>query len=203
MSVFGVTTTADGPQLSTWLFLGGLAGASAGVLWLHALSLRGYRPPAPRDDLVSEERFLADRPHDPQLDLGRGWTSTDDPYAMWHLWYLPRRRELVGSRMAAMPHPASLLHAPGRVGRTSTISLSFERDGERLPWEAGDGRRWAVTGMKVLADGVDRPHELAIQLLRDQPHGLDRLCDGTRAAPRPATDRSDEAAETRPPADGC
>ena len=171
----------DGPTLSTWLFLGGLALTAGVVLLLFRWSISGYRPPEPRGDLVEVDPFWVARDHLRQVDLGNGWRSVDDPYAMWHLWSLPTRRELVGMRMAAMPHPAAMGLA-GRSGKSlrDPVGLTFEEEGRQVPWEAGPGHRLAMTGMRTLAVDFDCPHHDLWIELRDADDGIDQLCGGTR-----------------------
>ena len=169
------------PTLSTWLFLGALALAAAGVLALFRWSISGYRPPEPRRDLSPVDPFWDSLDHARQVDLGNGWRSTDDPHAMWHLWSFPTRRELVGMRMAAMPHPSAMgigLRPGGAFRRP--VGLMFVEDGRRVPWEAGPGHRLAMTGMKALAVDFECPHRDVWAELRPLADGIDRLCGGTR-----------------------
>lgn len=169
-----------GPELSTWIFLGSLALGVWVVLAVLRWSISGYHPPEPREDLMAADLFWDVREGVRQIDLGRGWRSTDDPYAMWHLWSLPTRRELVGLRMGAMPHPSAMGFAGGRRGGgRAEIELTLEEDGRQVPWEAGPDHRLAMTGMHVLAADFDCPHHDVWGELRPLPDGIDQLCGGT------------------------
>ena len=156
----------DGPTLSTWLFLGGLALTAGVVLLLFRWSISGYRPPEPRGDLVEVDPFWVARDHLRQVDLGNGWRSVDDPYAMWHLWSLPTRRELVGMRMAAMPHPAAMGLA-GRSGKSFTGS--GRADGR------GGGSPGAVGGRAGPPARDDGDEDTRCRLRLPAPRPLDRV----------------------------
>ena len=75
--------------MSTWIFLGVLALATFVVLGFYGLSISGWKAPAPRTDLAAPGHFVRMRGVENEIDLGRGWLSTDDPDAAWHLWWIP------------------------------------------------------------------------------------------------------------------
>jgi hypothetical protein len=146
-------------------------------------SISGYHPPEPREDLTQVDPFWDSFDHVRQVELGNGGRSTDDSFAMWHLWSFPGRRELVGMRMAAMPHPSAMGFG-SRSGRSlrDPVRLTFEEDGRQVAWEAGPGHRLAMTGMKVLAVEFECPHRDVWGELRTAPDGIDQLCGGTGPA---------------------
>jgi hypothetical protein len=175
--------SSAGPELSTWLFLGALALTAGVALALLRWSISGYHPPEPREDLTQVDPFWDSFDHVRQVELGNGGRSTDDSFAMWHLWSFPGRRELVGMRMAAMPHPSAMGFG-SRSGRSlrDPVRLTFEEDGRQVAWEAGPGHRLAMTGMKVLAVEFECPHRDVWGELRTAPDGIDQLCGGTGPA---------------------
>ena len=81
--------------MSTWIFLGVLALATFAVLGFYGLSISGWKAPAARTDLATPGHFVRMRGAENEIDLGRGWRSTDDPDAAWHLWWIPTTTEIV------------------------------------------------------------------------------------------------------------
>jgi len=161
------STPADtGADLSTWLFLATLGAATAGVLVFYGRSIRGWTPPAPRTDLVTPEHFTRMRGTEPEVDLGKGWRSTDDPGAAWHLWWLPRRGEIVGLRYAAAPPPPGPAYLGAVYGRTPLDPVGVHH----------------FTGMRVLGHTEARPSRAWCDFLRARPDGLDELTGGTHVA---------------------
>lgn len=155
----------QGSDLSTWLFLGGLAGATLAVLAFYGRAIRGWVAPEPRTDLVTPEHFVRMRGGDHEIDMGRGWRSTDDPGAAWHLWWTAANGEIVGLRYAAQPPPPGPAYFNPVHGRTLLDPVGVHH----------------FTGMRVLGRS-DRPlpHGLC-ERLRVTPDGLDVLTGGTRA----------------------
>jgi hypothetical protein len=160
-----VLAAEGGADLSTWLFLGALGGATLAVLGFYGASIRGWSPPRARPDLVTPSHFDRVRGPAPEVDLGRGWRSTDDPGAAWHLWWMPATGELVGLRTSALPPPPGPFYL-GPVGPAN-------------PLDAVGVHKY--TGMKVLGHLGDRPPRALVEDLRDRPDGLDLLTGGTRA----------------------
>jgi len=167
------TVTDSGADLSTWLFLGALAGATAAVLVFYARAIRLWKPPAPRTDLVSPDHLTRMRGVESEVDLGRGWRASDDPGAAWHLYWMPGSGDIVGLRTSELPPP------PG--------PFYFGSIGTRSPLDAYGVHKF--TGMKVLGRSGDRPTKSLCEELRPRPDGLDLFTGGTRSpAPREADD---------------
>ncbi len=156
-------TSAD---LSTWLFLGALAGATVAALAAYGRAIRGWTPPEPRTDLVSPEHFTRMRGVESEVDLGRGWRSTDDPGAAWHLYWLPSSGDIVGIRTSELPPP------PG--------PFYFGSIGTRSPLDGFGVHK--LTGMKLLGHSGDRPTRAECEELRLRADGLDLFTGGTGAA---------------------
>lgn len=148
--------------MDTWIFLGVLAAVSIGSVAFYGWAISAYREPAPRDDIEAIAVFLADRMEENEFDLGRNWRSTDDPDAMWHLWWVPETGELVGLRMGAVPAPPSLRY-------TTRLPSALRSGLANIPY----------SGMKVLGHLDHRPSLGLCNQLRELPHGLDVLCGGT------------------------
>jgi len=150
--------------VDTWIFLGSLFAASVGVLAFYGWAISAYRPPQPRNDLLSPAEFQRDRSGETEVDLGRDWHSTDDEGATWHLWWVPQTGEIVGLRVGAMPPPVgSLWSASSHTMRDTAYSTP------------------TFTGMKVLGHLEHRPSRGLCEQLRQLPNGLDILCNGTHA----------------------
>lgn len=152
------------PDLSTWMFLGALAAATAGVLAFYGRAISGWHPPEPRTDLVSPGHFVRMRGAEQEVDLGKGWLSTDDPGAAWHLWWTPTTGAIIGLRYAALPPPPGPYYLGSYHGRTLLDPVGVHH----------------FTGMKVLGMSGDRPTWAECESLRHLPDGLDRLTGGTR-----------------------
>lgn len=152
--------------MSTWLFLGVLAAATVLVLAFYGASITAWRPPAPRTDLVSPEHFIRMRGNDDEIDLGRGWRSTDDPDASWHLWWVPTSGEVVGLRTSALPPPPGPFYLGSVHGRSPLDPVGVHH----------------FSGMRVLGRCEHRPTRAACDVLRTQPDGIDLLCGGTHGA---------------------
>jgi hypothetical protein len=152
--------------VSTWLFLGALALATVGVLAFYGAAISGWNSPAPRTDLVSPEHFVRMRGVDDEIDLGRGWRSTDDPDAAWHVWWVPASGELIGLRTSELPPPPGPFYLGSVHGRSPLDPVGVHR----------------FAGMRVLGHSETRPSRSACDVLRPQPDGLDLLCGGTHGA---------------------
>jgi len=163
-------------DLSTWLFLGSLAGATAAVLVFYGRAIRLWRPPAPRTDLVSPDHLTRMRGVESEVDLGRGWRATDDPGAAWHLYWMPGSGDIVGLRTSELPPP------PG--------PFYFGSVGTRSPLDAYGVHKF--TGMKVLGTSGDRPTKALCEELRPRPDGLDLLVGGTRPPGEPGWEADDD-----------
>lgn len=150
--------------MATWLFLGVLALATFVVLAFYGSAISAWRPPSPRTDLVSPEHFVRMRGIDDEIDLGKGWRSTDDPDASWHVWWVPTSGEIVGLRTSALPPPPGPFYLGSVHGRS--------------PLDPAGVHHFA--GMRVLGRTDRRPPRSACDVLRPQPDGLDLLCGGTR-----------------------
>ncbi|MCU0312260.1 MAG: hypothetical protein MUE36_15110 [Acidimicrobiales bacterium] len=148
-------------ELATWVFLGGLAAATAAVLGFYGRTISAWQAPEPRTDLVSPGHFGRMRGVEQEVDLGTGWRSTDDPRAAWHLWWLPTTGDIV-------PGP---VHLGSYHGRTLLDPVGVHH----------------FTGMKVLGHSGDRPTRAGCEALRLRTDGLDLLTGGTRR-PAPAVD---------------
>jgi hypothetical protein len=170
----------NGFDPSTWIFLGALAGATAAVLAFYGRAISGWTPPEPRTDLVSPDHFTRMRGVEAEVDLGRGWRSTDDPGAAWHLYWMPGSGDIVGLRTSELPPP------PGPA--------YFGSVGTRSPLDAFGVHKF--TGMKVLGSSGDRPTRALCDELRPLPDGLDLLTGGTRPP-----DRDDESVDETDHAD--
>jgi hypothetical protein len=166
----------SGFDLSTWLFLGALAGSTVAVLAFYGRAIHGWRSPAPRTDLVTPGHITRMRGVEAEVDLGRGWRATDDPDAAWHLWWMPDSGDIVGLRTSELPPP------PG--------PFYFGSVGTRSPLDAYGVHKF--TGMKVLGRSGDRPTKVLCDELRPRPDGLDELTGGTHP-PADADDEGDEA----------
>jgi len=176
-----VSSTAVVEQdLSTWVFLGALAAATAGVLAFYGRAISGWHPPEPRTDLVSPGHFVRMRGDEQEVDLGRGWRATDDPSAAWHLWWTPSSGAIVGLRYSALPPPPGPAYLGAYHGHTLLDPVGVHH----------------FTGMKVLGRSDDRPTRAGCEDLRLLPYGLDLLTGGTRP-PDPVLDRPDEADDAR------
>jgi hypothetical protein len=158
-------------ELATWVFLGGLAAATAAVLGFYGRTISAWQAPEPRTDLVSPGHFGRMRGVEQEVDLGTGWRSTDDPRAAWHLWWLPTTGDIVGLRYAALPPPPGPVHLGSYHGRTLLDPVGVHH----------------FTGMKVLGHSGDRPTRAGCEALRLRTDGLDLLTGGTRR-PAPAVD---------------
>ncbi len=156
-----------GYPLSTWLFLGALAGATVAVLAAYGRAIHAWSPPQPRTDLVSPEHFTRMRGVESEVDLGRGWRSTDDPGAAWHLYWIPGSGDIVGLRTSELPPPPGPFYF-GSVGTRSALDAYGVHK---------------FTGMKVLGHSGDRPTRARCDELRPRPDGLDLLTGGTRPGP--------------------
>jgi hypothetical protein len=156
-----------GFDLSTWVFLGTLAGATAAVLVFYSRAIHLWTPPAPRTDLVSPDHITRMRGVETEVDLGRGWRATDDPGAAWHLWWMPSSGDIIGLRTSELPPP------PG--------PFYFGSVGTRSPLDAYGVHKF--TGMKVLGNSGDRPAKALCDELRPRPDGLDLFTGGTHPAP--------------------
>ena len=152
-----------GADLSTWLFLGTLGLATLAVLAAYGRAISGWKVPDSRVDLVSPEHFVRMRGAEAEIDLGRGWRSTDDPGAAWHLWWLPSSRIIIGLRTSALPPP------PGPVYLGSIYGHDL----------LGPNGVQKFTGMKVLGQAEVRPSRELCEELRARPDGLDLLTGGT------------------------
>lgn len=152
-------------DVDTWIFLGALALATVGVLAFYGWAISGYHPPEPRDDLIATTRFVEGRERESEINLGRNWRSTDDPGAMWHVWWSPRTGELLGLRMGALPPPPGPV---GMVGAGGTRDLRATLYNQ-LPY----------SGMKVLGHYDHRPPSELCDHIRQLHNGLDLLCGGT------------------------
>lgn len=161
--VVGAVPDSSGPTLSTWLFLGTLGAAALGVLAWFGWATKGYRPPALRPDLANPDHFYRVRGVQGEVDMGKGWRSTDDPHAAWHLWWVPATGEIIGLRYSELPPPVSPLLGAGGVPLT--------------PFSPGGVQR--ASGMRVLGTSGDRPPKLLCDELRPRPDGLDHLTGGT------------------------
>jgi hypothetical protein len=150
-------------NLSTWLFLGTLALATLAVLAAYGRSIRGWTPPEPRPDIVTPEHFVKMRGAESEVDLGRGWRSTDDPGAAWHLWWMPATGAIVGLRTSALPPPPGLWYT-GSLGARSLLDVRGVHK---------------FTGMKQLGLSEARPSRAWCEDLRGRPDGLDELTGGT------------------------
>lgn len=150
--------------METWLFLGALAAATALVLALYGRAISAWHPPSPRTDLVSPGHFVRMRGDETEIDLGTGWRSTDDPDAIWHLWWIPGSGELVGLRTSALPPPPGPFYLGSVNGRSPLDPVGVQH----------------FTGMRVLGHSSRRPDRLWCDSLRTAVDGLDRLCGGTR-----------------------
>ena len=137
----------SGFDLSTWVFLGTLAGATAAVLVFYSRAIHLWTPPAPRTDLVSPDHITRMRGVETEVDLGRGWRATDDPGAAWHLWWMPGSGDIIGLRTSELPPP------PG--------PFYFGSVGTRSPLDAYGVHKF--TGMKVLGNSGDRPTKAAVR----------------------------------------
>lgn len=160
MAVLAATSAHTEANASTWVFLGVFAVLTAGMLigWAEAIS--HYRPPAPRDDLVSPQRYYAVHGIHDEIDLGRQWRSTDDPGAYGHVWWLPESGRLIGVRTAMEPPPVA----------------RYANGGFRQ-WSWGPDHT-TISGMKTLGT-THRPDRHRADHLRLRPDGLDQLCGGT------------------------
>jgi hypothetical protein len=167
----------NGFDPSTWIFLGALAGATAAVLAFYGRAISGWVPPEPRTDLVTPDHFTRMRGVEAEVDLGRGWRSTDDPGAAWHLYWMPSSGDIVGLRTSELPPP------PGPA--------YFGSVGTRSPLDPFGVHKF--TGMKVLGSSGDRPTRAVCDELRPLPDGLDLLTGGTR--PSDGDDDFDDEAD--------
>ncbi len=157
------TVPVGAAQLSTWLFLGVLAATTLAVLAAYGRAIQGWSPPAPRTDLVSPEHFLRLRGAEPEVDLGRGWRSTDDPGAAWHLWWSSGTGDLIGLRYAALPPPPGPAYLGPVRGRTLLDPIGVHH----------------FTGVRVLGRRDAPPTRADCEALRARPDGLDVLTGGT------------------------
>jgi hypothetical protein len=155
--------TDSGTDLSTWLFLGALAGATVAALAFYGRAIHGWTPPEPRTDLVTPDHFTRMRGVESEVDLGRGWRATDDPGASWHLFWMPGSGDIVGLRTSELPPPPGPYYL-GSVGPRSVLDAYGVHK---------------FTGMKVLGSSGDRPTRALCEDLRPRPDGLDRLTGGT------------------------
>lgn len=169
----GAAVVESGADASTWIFLGSLAAATAGVLAFYGRAIAGWHPPGPRPDLVSPGHFVRMRGPEQEVDLGTGWRATDDPGAAWHLWWTPRTGEIVGLRYAALPPPPGPAHLGSYHGRTLLDPVGVHH----------------FTGMRILGYSDDRPSRLRCEALRPCPDGLDHLTGGTHQPVLVAPDR--------------
>jgi len=154
--------------MATWLFLGALALATFIVLAFYGMAISGWNSPAPRTDLVSPEHFVRMRGVSDEIDLGRGWRSTDDPDAAWHVWWVPSTGELIGLRTSALPPPPGPFYLGPVHGRSPLDPVGVHH----------------FAGMRVLGNSTTRPSRSACDELRSRPDGLDELCGGTHGAMR-------------------
>lgn len=152
--------------MDTWIFLGVLALATFGVLAFYGQAISAWRAPEPRTDLVSPGHFVRMRGEENEVDLGRGWRSTDDHDAAWHLWWIPASGEIIGLRTSELPPP------PGPVYMGSVNGHS--------PLDAVGVNHF--TGMRVLGRSGDRPTRTLCDELRPLPNGLDLFTGGTHSA---------------------
>ena len=166
MSELDLPLTAATARLSTWLFLGALGAATAGVLAFYGRSIQSWTVPSPRTDLVTPGHFVRMRGHQPEVDLGRGWRSTDDPGAAWHLWWSVGSGEVVGLRYSALPPPPGPVYFGSVSGRTLLDPIGVHH----------------FTGMRVLGHFERAPTRAECEALRGRPDGLDLLTGGTRGA---------------------
>ncbi|MCD9623287.1 hypothetical protein [Rhabdothermincola salaria] len=166
MTEVDLTFTAATARLSTWLFLGALGAATAGVLAFYGRSIQGWTGPAPRTDLVTPGHFVRMRGHHLEVDLGRGWRATDDPGAAWHLWWASGSGELVGLRYSALPPPPGPLYLGSVSGRTLLDPMGVHH----------------FTGMRVLGHCDRPPTRAECDELRGRPDGIDLLVGGTHGA---------------------
>ena len=152
--------------MSTWIFLGVLAFATFVVLGFYGLSISGWKPPAPRTDLATPGHFVRMRGADNEIDLGRGWRSTDDPDAAWHLWWIPSTTEIVGLRTSELPPPPGPFYMGPVHGRSPLDPVGVHR----------------FTGMRILGYCETRPSRSLCDELRPLPDGLDQFTGGTHSA---------------------
>lgn len=150
-------------ELTTWVFLGALAAATAGVLAFYGRTISVWSAPEARTDLVSPGHFGRMRGVEQEVDLGTGWRATDDPHAAWHLWWTPTTGDIVGLRYAALPPPPGPAYLGSYHGRTLLDPVGVHH----------------FTGMKVLGHSGDRPTRVECEALRLRPDGLDVLTGGT------------------------
>ncbi len=153
--------------MDTWIFLGVLALATFGVLAFYGKAISAWVPPAHRIDIVSPQHFVNMRGRETEFDLGRGWRSTDDRGAAWHLWWIPESGDLIGLRTSELPPPPSLRWAGMAYGRSVLDPVGMNQ----------------FTGMKVLGRFEHRPSKSLCEQLRTLPNGLDVLCGGTGNEP--------------------
>ena len=152
--------------MSTWIFLGLLALATTVVLGFYGWSISGWRAPAPRTDLATPGHFVRMRGAEDEVDLGRGWRSTDDPDAAWHLWWIPSTTEIVGLRTSELPPPPGPFYLGPVHGRSPLDPMGVHH----------------FTGMRILGHSASRPSRSLCEELRPQPDGLDRFTGGTHSA---------------------
>lgn len=149
--------------MSTWIFLGLLAVATVVVLGFYGRSISGWRPPAPRTDLATPGHFVRMRGNEDEIDLGRGWRSTDDPDAAWHLWWIPSTTEIVGLRTSELPPPPGPFYLSPVHGRSPLDPMGVHH----------------FTGMRILGRSEIRPSRSLCDALRPLPDGLDQFTGGT------------------------
>jgi hypothetical protein len=152
--------------VATWVFLAVLAGATAAVLGFYGWAISGWRAPAPRTDLVSPGHFVRMRGEENEVDLGRGWRSTDDPDAAWHLWWIPSSGEIIGLRTSELPPPPGPFYLGSVNGHSPLDPVGVHH----------------FTGMRVLGSSGDRPVRAECEELRPLPNGLDLFTGGTHPA---------------------
>jgi len=149
--------------MDTWIFLGVLALATFGVLAFYGHAISAWSPPDPRNDIVSPNHFVSMRGTETEIDLGRGWRSTDDPRAAWHVWWIGHSGDLIGLRTSELPPPPSSAWFTPVAGHTLLSPFGVNH----------------FTGMKVLGHFEHRPARGLCEELRSLPNGLDVLCGGT------------------------
>jgi hypothetical protein len=152
--------------VSTWIFLGVLALATVVVLGFYGLAISGWNAPAPRTDLATPGHFVRMRGADNEVDLGRGWRSTDDPDAAWHLWWIPSTTEIIGLRTSELPPPPGPFYMGPVYGRSPLDPFGVHH----------------FTGMRILGYSEQRPSRTFCEELRPLPDGLDRFTGGTHNA---------------------
>jgi hypothetical protein len=101
-----------------------------------------------------------------EIDLGRGWRSTDDPDAAWHLWWIPTTTEIVGLRTSELPPPPGPFYMGPVYGRSPLDPVGVHH----------------FTGMRILGYCETRPSRALCDELRPLPDGLDQFTGGTHSA---------------------